>query len=112
MPLLYYKYYIAKTTVCTPYIEIGKEAAPLRFSVTERPLHLCADNHTTLFVGASCKAISIGVHVHDTSASRTLDDVGAIFLCLLDIVEGFEQLVYRYLTHSETPSSFTQRFSK
>lgn len=112
MPLLYYKYYTAKTTVCTPYIEIRKEAVPLRFSVTERPLFLCADNHIALFIGASCKAISIGVHVHDTSAGRTLDYVGAVFLCLLYLVEGFEQLIYWYSTHSETPSSFTQRFSK
>lgn len=50
MPLLYYKYYTAKTTVCTPYIEIRKEAVPLRFSVTERPLFLCVDNH----IAVSC----------------------------------------------------------
>lgn len=80
MPLLYYKYYTAKTTVCTPYIEIRKEAVPLRFSVTERPLFLCTDNHTALFVGASCKAISVRVHVHDTSTSRALNYIGAILL--------------------------------
>lgn len=99
MPLLYYKYYTAKTTVCTPYIEIRKEAVPLRFSVTERPLFLCTDNHAALFIGASCKAISVRVHVHDTSTCRALNYIGAILLCLLYLIERGKQLVHRYLTH-------------
>lgn len=99
MPLLYYKYYTAKTTICTPYIEIRKEAVPLRFSVTERPLFLCTDSQAALFVGASCKAISIRVHVHDATASRALNYIGAILLCLLNVVECGKQFVYWYLTH-------------
>ena len=100
MPLLYYKYYTAKTTICTPYIEIRKEAVPLRFSVTERPLFLCADNHAALFIGASRKAISVRVHVHDATTCRTLDYIGASFLCPLYLIERGKQLVHRYLTHA------------